>query len=118
LKFLFGWLEVVPRPVEDLLADRLLLLVVQVLEIRVLQAVIHRVPTIWVESDHLRQDVKCFWVGLSIFNDELITFGYNCSHFCFDLFGRLFIYFMAFWLPMYFMSSVVGDPRTAIILCT
>lgn len=66
LQYLFRRLEVVPRPVERLLALGLGLLVVQALEVRVLQALFHRVAFLRVEHQHFTQEVKRHGVRLGV----------------------------------------------------
>lgn len=53
LEDFLGGLEVVPAPVEWLFAFGLDLLVVEAFEVRVLQALLHRVPLLGVENQHL-----------------------------------------------------------------
>lgn len=47
-----------------------------------------------------------------------VIFVNNLSHFCFVLFGRDFIYFIASLFPIYFISSADGVPKIEIILWT
>ena len=55
LKYFLGRLEVVPAPVEWLLALGFYLLVVQAFEIWMLQALLHCVALFWVEYQHFSE---------------------------------------------------------------
>jgi hypothetical protein len=59
LKNILGRLEVVPAPVEPLLADELLLLIMQPVEVRMSQALLHSVTFVRVESQHFGEQVSC-----------------------------------------------------------
>lgn len=58
LEKLFGWLKVVPAPVEWLLAFRLHLFVVQPFKVWVLQALLDRVPLLWIEYQHFTKEIQ------------------------------------------------------------
>ena len=45
-----------------------------------------------------------------------LMLGNSFSQFCFDLFGNDFMYLIALSLPIYFMSSELGVPKTEMIL--
>lgn len=57
LEELLGGLEIVPGPVEHLLADDLLLLVVQSVEVGVSKALLNCVALVWIEGQHLGQEI-------------------------------------------------------------
>ena len=66
LKYFFGWLEVVPAPVEWLFALRLHLLIVQALKVRMLQALLHSVALFRVEDQHFTEQIECDRISLWI----------------------------------------------------
>lgn len=59
MKEVFCWLEVVPAPVEGLLADHLLLLVMKAVEVRMGEALLNGVALVGVEGQHFREEVSC-----------------------------------------------------------
>lgn len=64
LEQIFGGLEVVPAPVETLLADDLLLLVMQAIEVGVSQALLNSIPLVRVERQHLGQQICSRWFDI------------------------------------------------------
>lgn len=66
LEDFFGWLEVVPAPIEGLFAFGLYLFVVQAFEVRVLQALFYCVPLFGIEDEHLAQQVQSHWVSFRV----------------------------------------------------
>lgn len=66
LQKLFSWLEVVPAPVEWLLAFWLHLFVVQPFEVWVLEALLDCVPLFWIEYQHFTEEIQSNWVRLWI----------------------------------------------------
>jgi len=66
LEELLGRLEVVPGPVEGILALGLSLLVVQAFEVGVLETLFDGVPFLWVEYQHFTQQVERHGVGLGV----------------------------------------------------
>lgn len=59
LEEVLGGLEVVPAPVEGLLADHFLLLVVEAVEVGMGQALFDGVALVGVESQHFGEEVGC-----------------------------------------------------------
>lgn len=66
LKYFFGWLEVVPAPIEWLIAFRLYLLIVQALEIRMLQTLLDSVALFRVKDQHFTEQIECYRISLWI----------------------------------------------------
>ena len=64
LKDIFCWLKAVPRPIEHLLADDFLFFVMEAVEIRMRKTLLHSVPLIRIESQHLRKEISCGWLDI------------------------------------------------------
>ena len=66
LQNILGGLELVPSPIEGVVAFRLCLLVVEPLKVRVLQALLHSVSLFWVENEHFSEQVQSNWVSFRV----------------------------------------------------
>jgi hypothetical protein len=59
LQDIFSGLEAVPSPIEHLLADYLLLLVVQAVEEGMGEALLNGITLVWIEGEHFGEEVGC-----------------------------------------------------------
>jgi len=62
LKQFFRWLEIIPSPIEHLFTNRLLLFIMQSIEIRMSQTLLDCIAFIWIESQHFRKQIRSCWL--------------------------------------------------------
>lgn len=88
LQYFLSWLEAIPRPVKHLLAYDLLLFVMKAVEIGMCQAFFYGVTLIWIESQHLGEQIS--GCGLNI-REKLLPGLFRSFRQRFDVLYRVLI---------------------------
>ena len=115
LKDLFGRLEAIPAPIKGFFADDLLLFVMETIKVRVSKTLFNSITLIWIESQHFRKEISSsrFDVREKFLPVLLWPFGKRLN-----ILDSILIPYVKKLLPMYFISSELGVPRTEIMRWT